>query len=65
LLLPAGYWNGEYRKRFAAIGLMLSKREPIPYFRNSRGKKAIFSADETRTEKRVLLPSGYWNGDGE
>ena len=26
LLLPAGYWNGEYRKRFAATGLMLSKR---------------------------------------
>ena len=26
LLLPAGYWNREYRRRFAAIGLMLSKR---------------------------------------
>ena len=26
LLLPAGYLNGEYRKRFAATGLMLSKR---------------------------------------
>ena len=26
LLLPAGYLNGEYRKRFAATGLVLSKR---------------------------------------
>ena len=26
LLLPAGYWNGEYRKSFAAIGIVLSKR---------------------------------------
>ena len=25
-LLPTGHWNGEYRKRFAAIGKMLSKR---------------------------------------
>ena len=25
-LLPAGHWNGEYRKRFAAIGKTLSKR---------------------------------------